>query len=222
MSKPIPFVSPLLLFPFFILLFACRKEEPSPTVIKGIVSDRKTSLPIEGAVFLLGFVTGLGSNETTKYVDFSTDTNGEFEHSEDADYDFVNGGSNVSKSGYVSNHNFNILKGKENILNITLLPTDAVLKIIVLNQSGVQSPFYFHMINPEATIESGGLTAYYFLNEKPLNLLQGEEYSQYFKLPEGRNYLYWDTKEFNLSVNASFIDTVWAYSYDTLEYKITY
>jgi hypothetical protein len=203
-------------------LFACGKEEPSPTVIKGTVSDRKTSAPIEGAVFLLGFVTQSGNNETTEYVDFSTDADGKFEYTQNSTYDYLNGGSNVSKPGYVSNHTFGISKGKENILNITLLPVDAVLKITILNQLGLQKPFYFDMTNPDVAKEGNGLTAHYFLNNRPLILSQGEVYTQYFRLPESKNYLYWDTEYFDMNVKASFKDTVWVYSHDTIEYNIVY
>ncbi len=207
---------------FFLLLFACGKQETSPTLIKGTVSDRKTGLPIEGAIFQIGFVTELGNNEDTKYVSFSTDASGEFNYTEYEDYDYLNGGSNISKPGYVSNKNFSIAKGEDNVLNPTLLPIDAVLKIIVLNQSGTANPFYFHLINPEETLEGGGLTAYHFLNEKPLFLSHNQEYFQFFKLPKSTNYIYWDTKYFDSSINASFKDTVPVYSFDTVEYKIVY
>lgn len=224
MPKPMRFISPLLLSAFCILLFCCGKEEPSPTVIKGTVSDRKTGAPIEGAKFLIGFDTEANNTTLTKYIDFTTDANGAFAYTEDSDYGYVNGGSNVDKPGYVTNHTFasGIFKGKENDLNITLLPRDAILKIVVLNQSGVQTPFYFLMNNPEEKIESGGLVSLYYLKEKPLNLMQGESYSQYFKLPESRNYISWDTQPFTLGENASFKDTIWVYSNDTIEYSIIY
>lgn len=221
--KSIP-LAQLLLSAFCILLFACGKEETGSTVIKGTVSDRKTGEPIEGAVFLIGFVTESksGNNTMTKYVDFSTDANGEFVYTEDSNYDYINGGSNVYKSGYVPNHTFGISKGKENILNITLLPVDAVLKITILNQMGLQKPLYFDMTNPDVSKEGNGLTAHYFLNNRPLILSQGEEYTHYFNLPESRNYLYWDTESFDKNINASFKDTVLVYSYDTVEYHIIY
>jgi len=101
MTKLIRFISPLLLLSFLILLFACGKEASGPTVINGKVTDKKSGLPIEGAVINIDFQQLSGLIVTNhEYKQFATDQQGEFHYTHNSDYDGTY--SDVGKGGYVT------------------------------------------------------------------------------------------------------------------------
>jgi hypothetical protein len=204
----------------------CGKEEPSTTIIKGTVTDRSTGKPIEGAVVTLGFVTSTsvqGSlRETTDLRTVTTDAEGRFSHMHNH-YSYTSGCS-VTKDGYVTNLNLGIEKGKENILDITMLPRDAFLKVVFVNQDGQQTPLYFLMMSVLVNREGNGFKAFYHLpKNNPLSLSQGGEHTELFLFPKDEIKVYWDFFNFYATAEKAMSqDKVQLVANDTVEYKIIY
>lgn len=211
----------------FFAVLGCGKDEPSLTIIKGTVTDRKTGKPIEEATVTLGFVTSTsvqGSlKEKTDFITILTDVEGQFSHTH-GDYSYLDGGSSIEKAGYSANLNWGIEQGKENVLNISLLPIDAALKITILNQTGAQKSLYFLAMSALINKEGNGHKAFYYLpNNNPLTLSQGEGHTEIFRFPKDEIQIYWDFFNFYATANkAMFQDKVQLVANDTLEYNITY
>lgn len=202
--------------------FSCHKDD-KPTIIKGKVVDRKSGDPIDKARFDLVLATQSGNNVSQSTDVIFTDFNGEFNHTITRAFDYIADFSTISKSGYVPRMQLGgMQKGKENDLNITLLPADAVLKIVVVNLSGDTKPFYFYMTNPIIGAESKAPPYNLSLTSNPLTLSKDEVHEEFFSLPESKNYVYWDFHLLDPITTASFKDSISVLSNDTVVYKITY
>lgn len=219
----------IFLFSSFLLalMSGCGKDEPVQTTIRGIVTDRKTGEPIEGARVTLGFVTENSVHgslqSSTDYAYLSTDAKGQFSHTQ-GDYGYLNGGSSVEKDGYVPNLNLLIEKGKENMLDITMLPEDAIFKITLVNQTGQQMPLYFLIMSPLVNKEGHGMQAFIHLNKNnPLTLPQDGKYTKVFSLPEDKIQIYWDFFNFYATPNkAMWHDNIQLIANDTVKHTIIY
>lgn len=221
MPKPIRFISPLLLSAFCILFFACGKENPSPTVINGKVTDKKSGLPIEGASIDIDFQTEKqvsGSLVTEhEYVSLSTDAQGEFQYTHDADYTRTY--SDIGKTGYAPRSPLGKIKrGEVNNLEIQLVPKDGTLRLELSNDMGQFDAIYVVLRNP-----SYGPLYAINLPQFPVVLPVGEKYTTYFDLPsEEFSQIYWGFTYFSGSYAAPFRDSVYLTLHDTTTYKLTY
>jgi len=177
MTKLIRFISPLLLLSFLILLFACGKEASGPTVINGKVTDKKSGLPIEGAVINIDFQQLSGLIVTNhEYKQFATDQQGEFHYTHNSDYDGTY--SDVGKGGYVTQSPLGIKRGEINNLEIQLVPKDGTLRLELSNDTGQFDSIYMLLRNP-----SYGPLYAINLPQFPVVLPAGEKYTTYFDLP---------------------------------------
>ena len=211
-----------VLFATIYVSFGCHKEA-KPTIIKGTVVDRKSGNPIDSARFDIALATQLENNYISEDIDiFFTDSKGKFNHTINSEFDYIAGASTISKPGYVTRMQLNMRKGEENELNISLLPEDAVLKIVVVNLSGDTRPFYFNMTNPVIGADSKQPPYHFTLASNPLNLTKDGVYEELFTLPESKNYVFWDFHILNPITAAAFKDSVSVISNDTIVYKITY
>lgn len=209
------FLNALLVLIFF--LSGCSKDDP-PTIIKGKVTDRKTGSAIEEAQFRIDISTGVNST-TSEY--FYTDSKGEFNYTLE-NLGSIIGSSGVFKPGYVGKTQLDLQTGKENVLNISLLPADAFLKVIVSNESGDPRPIYLQIVNPVIGAESNRPPYYLYVKDYPITLSKNEVHEEIFDLPESTTYLYWDFHLLDPTKSASFQDSVTVSSNDTINFKITY
>ncbi|HRI58183.1 MAG TPA: hypothetical protein PK228_00590 [Saprospiraceae bacterium] len=220
MPKSIRFISLLFFAAFFLLLFACGKEDPSPTVINGKVTDKKTGEPIEGAAIGIDFQTEKtvsGSLKTEhEYVSLSTDAQGEFQYTHNADYTYTN--SDIGKQGYAPQSPLKIKKGEVNILEIQLIPEDATLRLELSNDSGQYGAIYVVLKNPSY----GSLYAIN-LPQFPVTLPIGEKYVTYFALPsEEFTKVHWGFTYFPGASAAPFRDSVYLTVNDTTDYILSF
>ena len=119
------------------LLSSCDKGEP--TVINGVVTDRKTGAPVEGAVVAIALSTG--PNNTTEDYLFS-DAQGRFSAHYSPVYEKISI-LYVQSSGYKTLMAISgILEGQENSLDCRLLPIDASLNLKLANVSGIHDTAY--------------------------------------------------------------------------------
>lgn len=224
MPKPIRFISPLLLSTFFLLFFACGKEEPSPTVINGKVTDKKSGLPIEGASVIIDFTTEKSVNGSIKIehetVTLSTDAQGEFQYTHDAYYTGMY--SEVRKEDYVPRTHLKIRRSEVNNLEIELVPKDGTLRLEISNENGQKDSIYVIIENPSFLLEIGPLGEIY-LDTFPLILAVGEKYVEYHDLPaEEFTKIHWGHDYFASSSTSPFQDSVLLILQDTTTYKLTY
>jgi len=220
MPKPLHLISSILLSSFLILLFACGKEAPAPTVINGKVTDKKTGEPIEGAKVYIDFRTEKqvsGSLVTEhEYVSLSTDAQGEFQYTHDANY--TNTYSEIGKVGYAPQSPLNIRKGEVNNLGIQLIPNDAILRLELINDTGQFDAIYVVLKNP-----SYGPLYGINLPHFPVVVPIGEKYTTYFYLPsEEFSQIYWGFTYFPGSSAAPFRDSVYLVMDDTTSFTISF
>jgi hypothetical protein len=224
MSKPLRFISPLLLLAFSLLLFACGKEEASPTVINGKVTDKKSGLPIEGAeIYVEFFQEAKNGNVLTLPKTIITNENGEFSHTEASTCDGI-GLTTVTKKKYNTRAHLNIKCNQANDLDIKLVPKDGVLRLNVVNLNGSHDSIWIIIENPSKTIEAQGFTSRILLNEFPLVLLQGDEYVEIFDLTsEEFTKIYWGFENiFPTFPLAPFQDSVYLILNDTTNFVVSF
>jgi hypothetical protein len=217
MPKPLHIISSILLSSFLILLFACGKEAPAPTVINGKVTDKKSGLPIEGVVINIDFQQMSGLLVTKhEYKQFTTDQQGEFHYTHHSDYDGTY--SDVGKGGYVTQSPLGIKRGEVNNLKIQLVPKDGTLRLELINDTGQFDAIYVVLRNPSY----GSLYAIN-LPQFPVVLPVGEKYTTYFDLPsEEFSQIYWGFTYFPGSSAAPFRDSVYLALHDTTSFTISF
>lgn len=214
-----------LLFPaIWLLLFACEKETP-PTVINGKVTDRKTGMPVEGAGIDIDFQTekNVGGSLKTdhEYVSFSTDINGEFFYTHNSD--FTRTYSVLQKTGYIRQEQLTIIKGEINDLDIKLAPYDGVLRLIIKNEAGLFDSIYVNIENPSRVSGLGEYFGSIRLDQFPLYLSVGEQYTTHFNLTsEEFTKIQWGFTHFTLGSDAPFSDSVFLLLNDTTMYNLIY
>lgn len=220
MSKPIRLILQLLLAAFFTLLYACGKEETSPTVIKGKVTDKKTGEPIEEAFIGCNSETGGLGNEIQ--VDRSTVSNalGNYEIVIPAEYTFSL--IEVYESGYLPKvdpaDGISIKVGDINTVDVELIPNDAFLKLIVNNNTGQHDSIYISIYNKTVFSEGLGLEGPVY----PVVLLFGNTFNEIFAFPSEENAdIYWSFDKF-IFPNAPFNDSIFLPSGDTTEFVISF
>ena len=222
MTKPIRFIiSPFLLSVFFILLFACGKEEPSPTVINGKVTDKKSGEPIGGAEINIDFrYEGKDGADIHDVKTLFTDDQGEFHHIQDSNYE--GSYSEVRKSGYVPQSPLGIKRAEVNDLNIKLSPNDGTLRLELSNDTGHFDSIYVLIENP-SYISGLGPLVNINLDKFPVILSLGEKYVAYFDLPsEEFTKVHWGFNYFSSYMNSSFRDSIFLTLNDTTDYLLSY
>lgn len=200
----------------FILVSAGCGKADDPTYLKGKVTDRKTGLPIAEAKFTLDLRPGTGSATDIFY----TDADGMYDHLVSADMGSIHGASTVSKEGYVSRMQLGFQTGKENEIDISLLPRNAVLRLTVLNESGDTRPIYLQVTNPTLGADSKQ-PPYHVETKNNVYLSKDESFSSVYTLPESMTLIYWDFQAF-ISPGSTFKDSVFVLANDTTEYKISF
>jgi len=224
MPKLLHIISPLLLSSFLILLFACGKEAPAPTVINGKVTDKKSGLPIGAAEIDIDFRTDkqVSGSLVTEHdlVWFSTDAQGEFQYTHDAD--FTHTYSEIRKTGYVTQAPLKIKRGETNNLEIKLAPYDGTLRLEITNETGQFDSIYMMIENPSRMLGLGYFGIYtpkYF----PVVLSSGEQHVEYLKLPsEEYTKIHWGFSYFPTLSASVFQDSVFLTLHDSTTYKLTY
>lgn len=120
----------------FLTSNSCRKDKSSMTFVTGIVSEKGTGNPIEGATVFLGrkdknSFSGL-SIQTVKTVICNVNGEYSFEYEEEEDYTYV---VIVRKVPYYESIFYYPRKGEKNLLNISLA-APSYLKLKIKNISG--------------------------------------------------------------------------------------
>lgn len=220
MLKPLRFTSLLLLSATSVLLFSCGKGD-SPTVINGRVTNKKTGEPIEGAAVYVDFrYTGYDGAEESDLVSGKTNAQGEFVIEHDSEYEYTY--SEVSRNGYIPQVGMRFYKGIENNVDVSLAPTDGVLKLEIINQNDVFDSVYVILENPSCLTAIGPLGKIY-LDKFPLSLPAGSTYIKYYPLPsEEYTKIHWGFSYFTSSSGSSFKDSVFLSLNDTAIYKLAY
>jgi hypothetical protein len=223
MLNPLRFTSLLLLSATSVLLFSCGKGD-SPTVINGRVTDKKTGEPIEGAAIDIDFQTERTESGSMKtdhdYVGLSTDAQGEFQYTYEADYTRTY--SELYKKSYGVYGPLKIIKGRVSNLDIKLAPIDGVLKLELENQSGQYNSIYVIIENP-SFIASRGFLGMVFTDVFPVPLPITGKHIEYFSLPsEEFTKIHWGFSYFTSSSGSSFKDSVFLSLNDTAIYKLAY
>ncbi|MBK8192895.1 MAG: hypothetical protein IPK76_06725 [Lewinellaceae bacterium] len=223
MKKSIRLLASLLFPAIWLLLFACEKETP-PTVINGKVTDRKTGMPVEGARIDIDFQTEKtvsGSLKTDhEYVSFSTDAQGKFHYTHNADYTSTY--SELYKEGYGSYGPLIIEKGETNDLDITLSPIDGTLRLEITNQSGQFDSIYIIIESP-SLIDGPVNSEKIFTDTFPVTLPFNGTHIEYFDLPsEEFTKIHWGFVYFTSLSESVYIDSVFLALHDTTVYNLVY
>ena len=203
------------------LLSSCDKGEP--TVINGVVTDRKTGAPVEGARVECSIAYDVTDSGHSEYA--ITDSNGKFH------FYFPSDDYYRLRIGYVDKTNYltlyappGIQQGKENNVECSIMPLDGRIKLIAENISGTTDTLYYWVAVKSLQSEFpwyGGLTGYKRAEKIPV--LMGEQLIKFFNTPsEEYGYLYWSTAYFPDNSTALFMDSVYLATQDTAELVIQF
>ncbi len=161
----------------FLLLPSCDKDKP--TIIKGIVTDRKTGVPLEGVVVQIDGDRP-GEKGLTDYFTlyFQSNPNGEYECTSD--------GRNVSarflKNNYLEYIGVSDIRdGEENIRDVSLVPRDGFLSLTIQNVTGQNDTIFVLVFSPIKMTEER-TQAGYSTKKYPLILKKDEIYQEVFPL----------------------------------------
>lgn len=221
MPKPMRFISPLLLSAFSILLFCCRKEEPSLwTVIKGIISDRETGLPIKGVYIFYSTITGNAPNEVSTELSMLSDDQGKYFIIVPPNERFSF--PNVYKEGYLPKIDpagaLSFQYGDTNLVDIQLVPTDGYLKLRLKNDTGQFDSIYLMVESQTMTLEGLGVKS---TKQYPVVLKSGEVYDEIFAFPSNEPVnIYWDFHKF--IIPDAMIHSEFLYKNGTADFLISF
>jgi hypothetical protein len=203
------------------LLSSCDKGEP--TVIQGVVTDRKTGAPVEGATVECYVAYDVTDSGHSKYA--KTDSNGKFYFYFPGDDYYTLRIDYVDKTNYLTLYSpFGIQQGKENNVECSIMPLDGRFKLIAENMSGTTDTLYYWFSIKSLQNEFpwyGGLTGYKRAEKLPV--LMGEQTIKWLDTPsEEYGYLYWGTGYFSDYLTAPFLDSVYLAPQDTAELVIQF
>ena len=210
-------IAPCFLLALLLGALSCGKED-TPTVINGIVTDRKTGETVEGAlIYMTGKKKGnSGQDEFFTHACPRTDANGVFSCTIQGDYS----SSEVTKNGYVDYEKFLAIgNGEDNNVNISLVPRDGFLRLQIENNTGQHNTLYASVYSHTVTTE-GRKNTYWsgeVINIYPLLLNQGEIYTEVIDLPSPEIVqIRWGFGQTTL------VDSIMVVTNDTTTYLLSY
>jgi hypothetical protein len=161
----------------FLLLPGCDKDKP--TIIKGIVTDRKTGGALDEVVVQIDGDRP-GEKGLTDYftVYVQSNANGEYECTTD--------GRNISarflKNNYLDHFGVSDIRdGEENIKDVSLIPRDGFLSLTIQNVTGQNDTIFVLVFSPVRMTEER-TQAGYSTKKYPLILKKNEIYHEVFPL----------------------------------------
>lgn len=206
---------------FFVVL-GCGKDEPSLTIIKGTVTDRKTGKPIEGALIIIRGKKP-GANGLDEYFTQPcprSDPNGRFSCTLEGDYT----SSEIGKDGYISHERFlDVANGQENGIGVSLVPRDGFLRLKIENATGQHDTLYASIRSQTEYVERNGFYNAEATPKYPLPLKHGETYTAIFSLssPEVIR-VQWGFKKPTYQMPHILKDSVMVLPKDTATYILSY
>jgi hypothetical protein len=202
------------------LLSSCDKGEP--TVINGVVTDRKTGAPVEGARVEI-CVAEYAPDPCLTDVVF-TDADGMFFFTAPSVYKSVTI-SYVYKEGYINNIKPpGVEEGKDNFPEIKLIPLDGVLEVEIRHEQTNTSDSLFLFVDSKSYIDAAPGPEYRInLDKYPLVLPVGELHKGIFRMPADEyTRIFWGNFNFDQKHLAPNIDSVWVVLQDTTRLKISF
>lgn len=196
---------------------ACKKDEK--TVIKGLVLDIKTRMPIDSAVVSYSLDR---EDQHLEANTLSTNSAGKFTLS----YDYNEFVSNfeIYKPGYLNVYritNGQIRENEENQIVYKLYPRDAVLRIVYENSK--PQPYTVYLQSQTASLkETYGIVPFAIPQPYPFVINAYTKDSVQVTYPsEEMVHIYWDLKPYYWVNSASHIDSFYMQKGDTAVYKVS-
>jgi hypothetical protein len=212
---------------FILYLFAaivsislsCQKETPF-TIIRGIVTNKTTGEPVEGAYLACSYIM---ENGRPKDISTYSDAQGKYslEIPQTNSFSF----SAVYHLGkYLTlvgpTRSVEIRTGETNQVNVALIPTDGFLRVKFQNDIPQNDSLYLYFFNPinESQFAIGGWVS---PKELPFVLPDVGSYQKVFEFPsEVYTSFYWGFHAFTPQLNASLRDSVFLPRNDTVDFTI--
>jgi hypothetical protein len=202
------------------LLSSCDKGEP--TVIQGVVTDRKTGAPVEGARVRI-CVAESAPDPCLMDVVF-TDADGMFFFSVANVYKVVIVWD-VYKEGYINYiKTLGMEDGKDNFPEIKLIPLDGIVELEIRHEQTNTSDSLFLFIDSKSYLDAASSPNYRKnLDKYPLVLPVGELYKGIFIMPADEyTRIFWGDYNFDQKHLAPNVDSVWVVPQDTTRITISF